>query len=168
MKTKINKETYESIEIAEMAEENKDTFGYVVTYSRGRGDSHSVGIKVSDKGDPLDYGKYNPDNYNKIRETVNEVIKKMHNDNYVYKIRVKKNYEKGVHVTVKAPNHELKVAHAYDNNSGDWWVENSDESFAMVPTDHYIEKYEDLVLKLAKGMYTEKELKNERELENGN
>ena len=168
MKNKNNKDTYDSLEIGKINDSRQGSFDYVVVYSQGNKNTNSVGIKVSSEGDVMDYGDFAPANYNKIRRTVNEAIKTMHKDNYVYEIILQKNYKQGVHVTVRAPSHELRVAHVYDNNSGDWWVENSDESFAMVPTDHYIEKYEDLVLKLAKGMYTEKELKNERELEYGN
>ena len=168
-KTMKTKDTYDRLEISKVTNNSQENYDYVVTYSQGKRDNTiSVGIKVSNDGDVLDYGMFAPCNFNKIRETVNQTIKTMHKDNYVYEVMLQKNYKQGVYVIVRAPSHELKVTHVYDSNTNQWWVENDNPDFAMVPTDHYIEKYEDLIIDLAKPMYTEKELKNEKELGNGN
>ena len=160
MKTTSKPIHYDSLEIRKVTNPRQKKFDYVVTYSKGKGDSHTVGINVASDGTVADYGDFAPGNYNKIRRLVNQTIETMAKDNYVEQIKLQKNYKNGVYVSVKAPNHELNLTHGYDNKSGQWYSENDNPDFAMVPTDHYIEKYEDLVVNLSCWMYGAQELKN--------
>ena len=153
---------FEGLIIAKVVDPKQKEFDYIITYSRSGADNHSVGINVSPEGDVLDYGEFAPGNFNMIRRAVNNIVKTMAQDNYVDFIKLEKNYQSGVYVSVRAASgNELNLTHVYNKGDEQWYSENSNPAFSMVPTDHYITKYEDSVITLACWMYNAKELEND-------
>ena len=155
---------FDGLTIAKVVDPQQKKFDYIITYSRTAEDNHSVGINVSAEGDVLDYGEFSPGNFYKIRRAVNNIVKTMARDNYVDFIKLEKNYQSGVYVSLRASSgNELNLTHVYNKGDEQWYSENSNPAFAMVPTDHYITKYEDSVITLASWMYTAKELESDKQ-----